>query len=290
MLVFLVLLMGVVAVSFASILIKLCDAPSLIIAAYRLAFAALFFLAASGVKRVHPLKTFSRRDFAVAVFSGLFLSIHFATWITSLKYTSVASSVVLVSTAPVFVALGSFFFLKEKLSKWLVGGIALSTVGAAVLSWQDFALKRDHLTGDLLALLGAVGGAGYFLAGRDLRARIDTLAYVTVVYSTTAVCLIAVAALFGLPFFTYTPRVYLLFFLIAFLPQVIGHTSFNWALKYVSAALVAMVTLGEPIGASVLAFFLLDEELTLVQILGGVLILSGVALAIRGETRARRTS
>jgi drug/metabolite transporter (DMT)-like permease len=280
---YVILLIGILAVSFASILIKLCDAPSLVIATYRLSFASLFFVSSVGLKRMNPLAYFTSHDLNLAFLSGIFLSIHFATWITSLKYTSVASSVVLVSTAPIFVALGSIIFLKEKLSKLLSVGIGITMVGAVILSAQDFSQGQDQILGDLLAFSGAIGGAGYFLIGRKLRARIDTLAYVTVVYSTTALLLILITALLDFSFVGYDPKIYLLFFLIAFIPQVIGHTSFNWALKYVSAALVSVVTLGEPIGASLLAYLLLGEKITAFQIIGGILILTGVAFAIKGE-------
>lgn len=281
--VYLVLLLGVIAVSFASVLIKLCDAPAMVIASYRLSLASLFFIGGAAVKKVNPVIAFNRRDLVFALLSGIFLCLHFATWITSLKYTSVASSVVLVSTAPVFVAIGSFIFLKEKISKLLFWGVMLTVVGATILSTQEFAAGTDTLFGNGLALAGALGGAGYFLVGRDLRARIDTLAYVTVVYSTSALLLILLTLLFREPLFNYDFRVYLLFFLIAFVPQVIGHTSFNWSLKHVKAATVAVVTLGEPIGATVLALLFLGEKVTAIQLIGGILILIGVAFALRGD-------
>jgi drug/metabolite transporter (DMT)-like permease len=284
MIVYVILLIGIIAVSFASILIKLCDAPAMIIASYRLGFASLFFITSAGVKKVNPFTSFARHDFYLALLSGLFLSLHFATWITSLKYTSVASSVVLVTTSPIFVALGSTIFLKEKLSKLLMLGIGITVLGATTLSFKDFGVGTNPLLGDLLALTGALGGAGYFLIGRQLRSRIDTLDYVTVVYSATAVFLVIITQMFDYSFFGYDAKIYLLFFLIAFIPQVIGHTSFNWALKYLSAATVAVITLGEPIGATILAYFILDEKITALQALGGILILAGVAVALKGET------
>lgn len=282
------LLIGVVAASFASILIKLCDAPSMVIACYRLSFASMFLIAGAGFKKVNPLTSFSQRDLYLAFLSAIFLCLHFATWITSLKYTTVASSVVLVSTTPIFVALGSIFFLKEKISKLLFWGIGLTVCGAIILSSKDFGIGKNPLVGDALALTGAIGAAGYFLVGRELRARINLLAYVTVVYSTTALLLVLITKLFNYSFTGYGAKIYLLFFLIAFVPQVIGHTSFNWALKYISAATVAVITLGEPIGATILAFFILGEKITAFQIIGGILILTGVALAIKGERPSPR--
>jgi len=282
---YLILLLGVVAVSFASILIRLCEAPSLSIAAYRLTLAAGFFLLAGLLPRTPRAEVRLRRsDILWAGLSGTFLSIHFATWITSLQFTSVASSVVLVTTAPLFVALGSTLFLHERLSRTTWIGIAVSTVGAMVVGGSDFTGGSEPLLGDSLALAGAIAGAGYFLVGRRLRKRLGTLAYVRLVYSTAAVWLVAVALMSRSPLSGFTPRTYVLLFLIAFVPQVIGHTSFNWALRNVSAALVAVTILGEPVGASLLAYFLLNEALTTARILGGLLILVGVGVTLRAES------
>ncbi len=281
---YLILGVGIIAFSSAAILIKLCNAPSLVIAMYRLAFAALFFITTAGVKKNNPLRDFKKEDLGLAFFSALFLCIHFAAWITSLDHTSVASSVVLVSTSPVFVALGSIFFLKEKLGRLLVWGIAITLIGAMILSSKELGVGKSSLLGNALALAGAIGIAGHYLIGKVLRARIDTFSYVTVVYSITALFLILISGFLGHSFFDYRTDTFLLFFLIAFVPQVIGHTTLNWALKLFSAATVAVITLSEPIGASILAFFLLGETITAMQFLGGFIILTGVALALRGET------
>ncbi|MFQ5708262.1 MAG: DMT family transporter [bacterium] len=280
-----VLFLGVIAISFASILIKFCQAPAMVIASYRMSFATLFFAVTAGVRRVNPLASFCRRDLFFALLSGLFLCLHFATWITSLKYTSVASSVVLVATAPVFVALASFIFLKQKPTILVLVSIFITILGAFILSIENLATGENLFLGDLLALVGAIGAAGYYLVGRELRARIDTVAYVSVVYFATALFLVIITMTLRFPFFEYPPKVFLLLFLIAFVPQVLGHTSFNWALKYVSASLVTIVTLGEPIGASILAYFLLGEKMSVLQLFGGLLILTGVASAILAERR-----
>ena len=231
---YIILGVGILAISSASILIKLCAAPSMVIAMYRLAFASLFFIITAGVKKNNPLQDFHKKDLRLAFFSALFLCVHFAAWITSLSYTSVASSVVLVSTSPVFVAIGSIFFLKEKPGKLLIGGIAFTLIGAVILSYRELGVGKNSLFGNALALAGAIGIAGHYLIGKVL-------------------------------------------------PQVIGHTTLNWALKLFSAATVAVITLSEPIGASILAFFLLGEKITGMQSLGGLVILTGVAFALRGE-------
>jgi drug/metabolite transporter (DMT)-like permease len=169
----------------------------------------------------------------------------------------------------------------------VVVGIAIAISGMVAIGFDEAAASENATLGNTLALMGAVGGAGYFIIGRKLRKRIDTLAYVSVVYSVTAILLIAIAGAFDLNFLGYRPQTYLLFFLIAMVPQVIGHTSFNWALKYISATMVSLVILGEPIGASLLAFFVLGEKITAFQGIGGSLILTGVGLAIWSETTHR---
>jgi len=285
-----ILVVGVIALSFASILIKLCDAPAIVIASYRLTFAAFFFIVSAGVRKRNPFSSLSKRDWLIAGLSSLFLSLHFATWITSLKYTTVAISVVLVSTAPIFVALGSIIVLREQPQKWMIAGIGVTLLGCIIMSSVDFeAIGEYALGGSLLALAGAIGGAGYFLAGRELRSRIDTITYVVVVYSLTAVQLLIVTLLMGEPLFGYDLTIYVLFVLIAFVPQVIGHTTLNWALKRLSATAVAVTALGEPIGATILAFLILGEKITVIQAIGGILILAGVALTLRVETRASKS-
>ena len=287
---YLILGVGIIAISSASILIKLCAAPSMVIAMYRLAFASLFFITTAGVKKNNPLQDFHKKDLGLAFFSALFLCVHFAAWITSLSYTSVASSVVLVSTSPVFVAIGSIFFLKEKPGKLLIWGIAITLIGAVILSYRELGVGKNSLFGNALALAGAIGIAGHYLIGKVLRARIDTFSYVTVVYSITALFLILISGFLRNSFFDYNANTYLLFFLIAFVPQVIGHTTLNWALKLFSAATVAVITLSEPIGASILAFFLLGEKINGMQCLGGLVILTGVAFALRGEINHNRSA
>ncbi len=285
MTVWLVLLLAVLAISSASVLIKLCDAPAMVIASYRLTVASLFFLTASAVRNVRILERFERRDLLLAGAAGAFLCLHFATWITSLKYTSVANSVVLVSTAPIFVGIGSFLFLREPVHKLVGVGLILTVAGAVLLGLSESEGRTGNSTlGDLLALTGAVGGAGYFLLGRRLRPRMPTLAYVTVVYSTTAVLLLLLTVALGFRLVGYPTEVYVLLAAIALVPQVIGHTGLNWALRFVSATTVAVATLGEPIGATLLAVLVLGEKVTAFQGIGGMLILTGVALALRGET------
>lgn len=286
----LILTFGLIAVSVASIFIKLCAAPALIIAAYRLIIASTFYVGLTRIRKGAILSTFNKSSFRMAVISSLFLTLHFSTWISSLKFTSVASSVLLVQSTPIFVAAGSVIFLKEKPMLLTVIGATIALAGSVIIGLYDFSMEQTSLTGNLLAVGGAVGAAGYILAGRKSRATIDTLRYVTVVYSLTAVFLLLIALASRAPFFDYDGRTFVLLFAIAIFPQIFGHTSFNWALKYINATTVSIILLGEPIGASLLAYFILGETLTLIKILGGMVILIGVTVVLVSEAKVRIVS
>jgi drug/metabolite transporter (DMT)-like permease len=220
------------------------------------------------------------RSLKWAIFPGLFLGLHFAFWIGSLKFTTVASSVVLVSTSPIFVGIGGWIFLGERLNPILLLGIVLSVIGSGLISYGDMTASRDALLGDGMALLGALGASGYFLAGRKLRRDQELVAYILPVYSAAAALLILLSLAFRKPFFGYSSITYVLFLLLALIPQLIGHTTLNWALKYLPASLVAITTLGEPVGSSILAYFLLGESLTVLKIVGGLTIFAGIVIAL----------
>jgi drug/metabolite transporter (DMT)-like permease len=272
------LLLGIVAVSTASIFIKLCDAPVLIISTYRMVLASLILMPWASYQKVW--KGWDKKDIVWLIFSGTLLSLHFASWIASLKYTSVASSVVLVSTHPIFVGIGSRLFLKERLGLNLILGIGLSVIGSGLIGYGDMALSKEAFMGDGLALLGALAASGYFLVGRKMRKNQDLLSYIFPVYSTAGLVLIIFSLFFRKPFFGYSSSTYLFLFLLALIPQLIGHTTFNWALKYLPASMVAITILGEPIGSTILAYFILGEGLTFWKILGGIFIFTGILIAL----------
>ncbi len=274
----LLLFVGITATSSASIFIKLSDAPALIISAYRMVLASLILVPFAYRQKVWGV--WSKPEIGWLLLSGVFLALHFAFWISSLKYTSVASSVVLVDTHPIFVGIGSWIFLRERPGIRLIIGICLTILGSLVISLGDTSLSQGALLGDGLALLGAMTVSGYFLIGRKLRRGQNLLAYIFPVYSTAGIVLVLLAFLFGDPFFGYTCSNYLLFFLLALIPQLIGHTTFNWALKYIPASLVAITILAEPVGSTVLAFFILGEGLTLWKGLGGITIFLGIIVAL----------
>lgn len=277
---------GIVAVSFASIFIRLAEAPSLVIAASRLTIASLILAPVAFIESREELRALTKRDLRLALLSGLFLSLHFATWISSLEYTSVASSVVFVGTSPVFVGLASHFLLKERVSQKMFVGIAIAVLGGMIIGYGDFSLGARELFGDLLAIAGAVTVSGYLLVGHRLRPNLSLLSYIFLVYSSAAAFLIVLCLATGYTFSGYSNQTYLMFFLLAIVPQIIGHSSFNWALKYLPATFVGVSILGEPIGSTILAYFILNEVPTLVKIGGGVLILAGIYISSRAMSAA----
>jgi drug/metabolite transporter (DMT)-like permease len=280
---YLLLPIGIIAVSTASIFIKLCDAPALIIATYRMTLASLMLLPFASYRTVW--KGWSKNEIGWLMLSGILLAFHFALWIASLKYTSVASSVVLVTTNPIFVGIGAWLFLKERIGLNLVLGIILSVLGSGLISYGDMTLSKEALMGDGLALLGAITNSGYLLVGRKMRKGQELLSYIFPVYLASAMVLVIFSLVFQKSFFGYSSSTYFFLFLLALIPQLIGHTTFNWALKYLPASMVAVTILGEPIGSTILAYLILGEDLTIWKILGGFSIFAGILIALNKVTR-----
>ncbi len=276
---------GVAAMSFASIFIRFCEAPPLVIAAYRLTLATLILLFLALPKTLRESRRLSRREMLPSLLAGLFLCFHFAFWITSLQYTSVASSVIFVTTNPIFVGIASSFLLRERISAVLFLSILVAVVGGIIIGWGDLGKGQGHLYGDFLSLLGAIMATGYLLVGRSVRQKVSLTTYITLVYGVAAFFLILLALFNGDPLFGYAPKEYILFLLLAVGPQLIGHSSLNWALRFFSATLVAVFILGEPIGASILAYYILGENPGPTLIWGGALVLAGIYLSVREEKK-----
>ncbi len=294
------LVVATLAVSTSSIFIRFAQmdgAPSLVIAALRMSIATVLIAPIALTRHWDEIKRFTRTEMLLGVFSGIFLALHFATWITSLEYTSVASSVVFVGTGPLWVALLSPMLLKEHISRVAIIGLALAVVGGAIIGLADAcvwdnglvcqslqdALQGRAMWGNFLALMGAWAVTGYLIIGRKLRAGTSLVPYIFLVYGMAAVTLVIILFVSGNTPFGYEAKTYGWIFLLAAIPQLIGHTTYNWALKYLNATLVAVTVLGEPIGSATLAFFLLNETPALMTMIGGALILVGIFLSSRSE-------
>jgi len=296
----LVIAFGILAVSTSSIFIRYAqqNAPSLVIATFRLVLATLILTPVAFSRRLE-LSSLRRRELGLALVSGIFLAFHFALWITSLEYTSVASSVVLVTTTPLWVAFFAPFTIKEKLTRPILIGMILALVGGVVVGLSDTCsltgsrlicpsladfVRGEAFMGDLLALGGALMAAAYVLIGRRLRKKLSLVSYIFLVYGVAGLVLLAIMVGAGQSPFGYPQATYFWLILIALVPQLLGHSSFNWALGYLSAAFVSIALLGEPIGSTLLAYFLLQETPTAMKIFGAILILAGILLASRTES------
>jgi len=274
---------GVFAIAMGSILIKFAQAeavPPLTIAAWRLGVASLVLLPWTLLKGGEELRRLRRSDVGFVALSGGLLAIHFVAWIRSLELTSQTSSVVLVSTVPVWVALAAPVVLRESTRRGVLLGVALALGGAVVITVSgdaDTGLDRpDPLLGNALAILGAWCYAGYLLAGRGLRDRLSLLTYVTLTYAAAAVCAVTAVVAFGSPLAPPTVEGIGWCVLLALIPQLIGHSMLAWALRRMSAAAVSVIALGEPVGAIILAIPMLGLTPTPMRLLGAALILLGI--------------
>ena len=279
----LALISGVLAVSTGAIFARLAEAPALVIAAYRVGLASLILAPVAWWKVRDEIMGLEVREYVLAMMSGFFLALHFTTWISSLMYTSVANSVVLVNTNPLWVGILAPVISKDRLSRMTKIGIVISVIGGVIIGAGDFAASGQALWGDFLALLGSICAAVYLLLGRSLRRRLSLLAYVIICYGSAAIILWALVIALGLQVVGFSSGTYAAFAGMALISQTIGHTSYNWALKWFSASLIAVSLLGEPIGATILAYIIFDETLTWTKFVGGSLILAAIYLAARGE-------
>ncbi len=285
----LVLGAAVVAFSWAGPLIRFTDAAAVAVAAWRLLLSVAFLAAVVTLRRDGwaPLFRLRRREWGLALRAGVLLALHFWSWIASVHYTTIASSVVLVSTQPLFVALLSVLYLREhpRRGEWI--GMGIAVMGAAWIGWGDLALGPDALFGDALALGAAVLAAAYYVVGRNLRRKVDLWSYVTVVYGAAAITLtLAVLATPGVSLVRgYGSGDWLVFLGLAAGPMMIGHTGVNYALRYVRAYLANLAVLGEPVGATLIAWVLpaIAETPSLSTVVGGGLILLGVGVALRAR-------
>ncbi len=282
---YLVVVLGVVSVSFAAIFIRLCDAPALAVAFYRMALAALVLVPLIARRGWTQVTGLSKALLMRAVLAGLFLGLHMGTWVASLSFTSVASSMILVSTQSIFAVLLSHFGIKERVSRIVLLAVAIALLGSLIIGGGDLRVGRETLMGDGLALAGGLLAALYMITGRKVRQEIPLLPYIFLAYSTAAVLLGIGCVVFRAQMWPYAGQTYLWLVLLALVPTHLGHTLFNWALKYLPAYVISISLLGEPIGATALAFLIFKEAPPKLTFLGGSLVLAGIYLVAR-EKRA----
>ena len=276
------LVVAVFAISWAGPLVRFASAPALAVSAWRLLMSVAFIAIVLLIRRT-PVPRLSRRDWLLATAAGLFLALHFWSWIASISLTTVSSSVVLVSTQPVFVALLSGAVLGERATSRQWAGIAVAVTGAVIIAWGDFGLGTSAILGDALALAGALFVSIYYVIGRRLRLQMDLWWYIFIIYGIAALALVlAIAVMPAVPLTGFPGRDWLIFAALAAGPMMLGHTAVNYALRYVRAYIANIAILGEPIGATLIAWLLpaIAEVPGPQTMVGGILILAGIAVTV----------
>jgi drug/metabolite transporter (DMT)-like permease len=295
--VLIVLLFGVVGVSTAAIFIRLCLQVaeesglgfSLFIAAYRLMIASLIifpFVQPSSLSKV------PKKGYWYAIAAGITLSIHFAAWITSLSFTSIAASTTIVTTNPIWVTLLSWLWFQEIPKRLTILGIVIALLGGFCIAIGDadsLNSGSNPLLGDGLALLGAWSVSFYLLLGKQAQALGLTIRnYSAIAYTTAAIVLLPLPLFFGIHYFGYPAELYIYLLGMAIFSQVLGHTSFNWAVRFISPTFVTLAILFEPVSASLLGFFIFGEVPSQLVLVGALILLVGVAIAVLAQNQFNR--
>ncbi|MFE0565751.1 DMT family transporter [Priestia megaterium] len=287
---YIILFFGVFALSTSAIFVKLADAPSTITAFYRMLFAALmllpFLLVNKGSRK--EIYSLSKKQWGFGLLSGFFLAAHYVLWFESLHYTSVASSTVIVTLQPLFSMIGGYLLFKEKFNQRMIGGCLIAIFGSVIIGWKDFQISGHALFGDVLAFIAAGVITAYFFIGQYIRKDLSLISYSTIGYGSSALFL----SIFGfsqqLSFTHYSTETWLCFIGLAFIATILGQTVFNWLLKWLSTSVISMSILGETIGTCILAYFVLNEVISLQQSIGIFLILIGLFLFLLPQRRYKK--
>jgi drug/metabolite transporter (DMT)-like permease len=277
---YLVLFLGVAALSTSAIFVRLANAPSSITAFYRLFITALILLPFAFFKEENrkELLSLSKKQWGFGILSGLFLSMHYVLWFESLRFTSVASSTVIVTLQPLFAIVGGFFVFKERFSRGAIIGFLIAIVGSFIIGWGDFQVGGQALLGDVLALVAAGMITVYFFIGQHLRKNLSVIPYSFLGYVCSSVFLGIYAISQQVSFTSYPVQTWQAFLGLACIATIFGQMSFNWLLKWLSTSVISMSILGETIGTCILAYLVLDEGISLQQGVGIAVILTGLAL------------
>lgn len=275
---------GIVVVAWAGPLIRLAEeAPAISVAFWRTTIASGVLLPIALIRKRGHITGVLKAEGSLIAASGAFLALHFVTWIASVNLTTVAASVLLVGSTPVWVVLVSAVFLKERFSArgWL--GVLAAVLGSSIIAASGLSLYGTAVLGNALALGGALAGTGYLIIGRAVRPRVPLLIYVAAVYSVAAVTLAVVAGVSTTPLVGFQAKTWAAILALGAGPQLIGHTIFNFLLGELPAGKVAVVLMGEPIGSAIIAAFLFGEIPGILVLPGGLLLLGGIYLAVTSK-------
>ncbi|MTI46341.1 DMT family transporter [Sporosalibacterium faouarense] len=274
---------GVIFVSFSAILIKLSEASPLAIAFYRMLFSTLLVLPIMVYKKSDEIKQIKRKTLSLSIISGVFLALHFASWITSIEYTSIASSTVLVTIHPIFIVFGGYLFLKEKVSLRIILSILIALLGSIIISLGDYSAGGNATYGNILAVLGALFVSFYMMIGKVARKNLSATTYTFIVYLSCTIALFILALISNVPIYPYSSKEWLIFIALAVFPTILGHSIFNWSLEYVKTTFLSTAILGEPVFASISAFIIFNEVPSSWNIIGGLTVIIGILLFVRND-------
>jgi drug/metabolite transporter (DMT)-like permease len=278
------LTISIIAISFSAIFVKWSDAPASILSMYRMLFASLLLTPMVWRYR-HEMKTISKKNGALLFFSGVFLAFHFVLWFSSLKYTTVASSTIILALQPMVSLIGGFFLFKERTTASALATMGIAIVGAVMIGWGDFGLSADAITGDILSFFSVIAVVGYLFIGQTIIKGFTHWIYSFCVFFSAGIVLVIYNIWAGIPLTGYPAQEWGIFLLLAIVPSL-SHVINNWLLNYVNATTISMSILGEPVGSTILAYLLLGEGLTGWQITGGLLVLLGVFFFMTKKQKA----
>lgn len=288
---YITLLLGVLSLSTSAIFVKLANAPASITAFYRLFFVVIFLLPFVLLNKSNrnELLNMTKKQWTLGMTSGVFLSIHYVLWFESLNYTSVASSTVIVTLQPIFSIVGCYYLFNERYGKTSILGCLIAIFGCFIIGWGDFQISSQALFGDFIALIAAGMITVYFMIGQYMRKSLSVIPYSFVGYISSALVLSTYASSQSLPFLNYPTNTWAAFLGLAVIATILGQMSFNWLLKWFSTSVISMCILGEVIGTCILAYFILNETISMQQGTGIMVILSGLALFLIEENRKTKT-
>ncbi len=279
------LIVGMIAISFAPILVRYSDADVSVQGFYRMLFTVLLMLP-FGRKSLREARSVTAKDWLLLVLAGFFLALHFFLWMASLNYTSIASSTIILALEPVCVMIGAYFLFKDRVGRLALAGMALALIGTILVSSGDMAVSRKAFQGDLLSFFGMLAVVVNMLIAKRILTRVPSYLYSLVAFATAAVCFAIYIAAAGIPMTDYPPKEWLVFVLLAIVPTVFGHLIFNWLLQYLKPTTVSMTVLAEPVGSSILGMILFSEMVGGAQLAGGALVIAGLLVYLRSEREA----
>ena len=274
------LLIGVMTLSASAIFVKLADAPSSIIAFYRIfiSFCVIFIITISKKSTREELLSLTKKELLLGIISGIALALHYFLWFQSLNLTSVASSTVIVTLQPLFSFVAGYFIFKEKYTKLAVLGFIIAVAGSVIIGWGDFQLSAKALLGDLIAFISAGFISTYFIIGQYTRKRLSAVSWISLTYFPASIFLGIISIYMNVPFTGYSAKTWINILGITFVSTMLGQVIFTWLLKYFSAVVISMTILGEAVGTCILGYFILHETITIKQFIGIIVILFGIGL------------